>query len=154
MSSDSERYLQMTDRLVRRFNGIHWMSSAGTWKPIDSGTIPVISYDEARRYYRDLVKLSNIVWLSQIEIARLSGRSQILEECQEYFTKYFNPDPDYIEWTTRKTADAVLSDLRGCIMEVVLRDIVSITFYRESLVWFERGHWRCGIDEHGRRLIW
>jgi hypothetical protein len=124
------------------------------WMPNDDSTVKITTFEEARESYGNLVTLSDKMWRFLMDVAEFSGRVEIIKRNERYFNRSFSPNPMYNEWTARKLFDAILSDLRGCIMEVVVDDIVSVSFYRESLRWYEMGHWRCGIDESGRRLIW
>jgi len=35
-----------------------------------------------------------------------------------------------------------------------LDDLVSVRLFRETIDWYEKGHWLCGIDKQGRRLVY
>ena len=146
------------DRIIREymqsFNEIAWMAHAGEMPDPPGRLVRATSFEAARAEYHVFVKVSTAVWRSLDAIAEATERRHYFDAMEDYFIDTFQPDPIYYEWTIWKLGDAISSDLKGCLREVILDDVAHVTFYRESLAWYRRGHWRCGIDTSGRPIIW
>jgi hypothetical protein len=148
------RFLPLVADHVDRFNQIRWMSNAGSPTRSYGGVVFVNSLESARIEYQSLVKLSTTIWKSYDAIANELCISDLFSYSEDYFINHFSPEPQYLEWTSRRLFDAILSDLKGCLREVILDEIIHATFFRDSVKWYELGHWRCGIDKFGRRSVW
>lgn len=150
------RYRLPVRRLVRRLNRIHWMEHAGEPAPWDETVVRVRHLEEAKRVRDETLRpLVNTVWQALEEIGRAAGRLELMQAAEDYWIAEFDPQFDQEpSYTHNLLLAPIHSDLVGALREIVLDDVVSIRFFRESITWYERGHWRCGIREDGRRVVW
>jgi hypothetical protein len=149
-------YLRRVEDLVRRVNRIHWLARAGEPEPWDREVERVPSLAEGKERYHAFVPVGDAVWKGQTEIGAATGRSQLLDAAEDYWIARFHPRFDLHEpsYTHDLLFAAVRNDVVGALREVILQDVVPMRFFRDALVWYERGHWRAAITPTGKRVVY
>jgi hypothetical protein len=149
-----DRWRTPVRQFVERVNKIRWMARAGLPEPWDGEVVRVWNVEAANQADSAFTPVLDAVWTSLEDIGTAAGRLEVMRAAEDYWIVRFDPHPrDRRSWPDLLAAQ-IHTDLVGALRELVLDDMVSIRYFRDSLAWYERGHWRCGVAEDGRQVVW
>lgn len=148
------RFHQPVTQFLEGINEFHWLVRAGERDVGVDNIVWIPDAQTAKLEYRRLLPLTNGVFVALGAIAETIGRGSVMQAAEDLWITHFDP-----KWGDVMTLEDVLgtsvhSQLVGALRELVLDDVVSIKFFREAVSWYERGHFLCGVDEVGRRIVW
>ena len=152
------RFRDPVERLIARASRNRWFERVQLSESWDHEVLRVRSLDEAKRMAKDYSPVTNAVLMALESVGKAAGRWEKIRAADIYCSAYLNLYPEGVSIASKLRMRSlymhVFTDFHGALRETILDDLVQIRFYREAIVWYERGHWRCAIGSDGRQVVW
>jgi hypothetical protein len=132
------------------------LKQAGKPEPWDNEVVRVWTLEDAKRADRESAQIEKAVWNALEQLGREVGRFPQMRAAEDLWIVRYHPrfDSGELSYSQDVLFPQIRTDIVGALREAVLSDIVPVRFFRESLRWYEKGHWRCAILPDGRRVVY